>query len=78
MTGRVEFTISGDQKIHCAGCEHRIERALRNVPGVQQVRADADTQQVVATIDRKQVAPQQVRGKLADLGYQANVSGGTE
>ena len=77
MTGRVEFNISGDQKLQCTGCEQRIERALRNVPRAQQVHVDADTQQVVATIDREEVAPEQVRGKLADHTRRVS-QGGTE
>ncbi len=75
MSDTVQFSITGEQTIHCASCEARIERALRRVSGVQQVRASADTQQVVATIDPEQVSPEQVRRKLADLGYEAG--GGT-
>lgn len=71
MTRTVEFTITGEQRIHCAGCEQRIGRALRQVPGVQDVRASADQQQVVATIDPRQVDPQRVREKLQALGYEA-------
>ena len=49
MRDTVQFSITGEHTIHCASCEARIERALRRVPGVQDVRANADTQQVAAT-----------------------------
>ena len=71
MRDTVQFSITGDQTIHCASCEARIERALRRVAGVQDVRANADTQQVAATIDPDQVTPEQVQAKLTALGYDA-------
>ncbi len=71
MRDTVQFSITGEQTIHCASCEARIERALRRVAGVQGVRANADTQQVAATIDPTQVTPEQVQAKLIALGYEA-------
>lgn len=44
MPRTVEFTVTGAQRIHCAGCEERIRRALRRLPGIQEVQASADTQ----------------------------------
>lgn len=69
MSTTVEFTVSGDVKLHCASCEQRVERALRQVPGVQEVAASAATQQVVATIDGGQVSPSELQVKLGELGY---------
>ena len=71
MSDTVQFSITGEQTIHCASCEARIERALRRVAGVQDVRANADTQQVAATIDPTQVTPEQVQATLTALGYEA-------
>ncbi len=71
MSDTVQFSITGEQTIHCASCEARIERALRRVAGVQDVRANADTQQVAATIDPTHVTPEQVRATLTALGYEA-------
>ncbi len=71
MSDTVQFSITGEHTIHCASCEARVERALRRVAGVQDVRANADTQQVAATIDPTQVTPEQVRAKLTALGYEA-------
>jgi len=70
-----EFVVTGDDKLHCASCEQRVERALRRLRGVQDVKASVDTQQIVATIDDAQIRPDQVRLKLQELGYQVNVQG---
>lgn len=76
MAQTLDFTIIGEDKIHCAGCEQRIGNALRRLPGVQDVRASAQTQQVAVTIDPGRVRPDEVRAKLAQLGYEATPQGG--
>ncbi|MBI4280130.1 MAG: heavy-metal-associated domain-containing protein [Armatimonadetes bacterium] len=75
MTRAVDFTVVGEQKIHCAGCEARIGGALRRIPGVRHVAASAHTQRVVVTINPAQVTPEQVGAKLEELGYEVTPSG---
>jgi copper chaperone CopZ len=70
MAQTLEFVVTGEDKMHCAGCEQRVCNALRRLPGVQDVRASAATQQVLVTIDPAQVGSEQVRAKLEQLGYQ--------
>jgi P-type Cu+ transporter len=70
MTQTITFTATGEQKLHCAGCEQRISTALGRVPGIQDVRSSAQKQQIVVTIDPTQVAPEQVQVKLAQQGYE--------
>jgi copper chaperone len=70
MTRTMHVTVTGEQQIHCAGCEERIRRALRRLPGVQAVEASAETQQVTVVIDPGRASPDQVRAKLEQLGYQ--------
>ena len=69
MTEAITFTVTGEQKIHCTGCEQRIGTALRHVAGIRDVQASAQTQQVIVTIDPARVAPEQVRAKLEQMGY---------
>jgi Cu+-exporting ATPase len=76
MTRSVECTVIGEQQIHCASCEQRIERALRQVEGVQDVRASAESQQVLATIDAGRVGSERLREKLRELGYEVASQGG--
>jgi len=75
MARIVEFVVTGEDKLHCAGCEQRVGNAVRRLAGVQDVRASAETQQVVVTIDPAQVSPEQVREKLEQLGYQVRPQG---
>jgi copper chaperone CopZ len=77
MAQTIEFVVTGEEKMHCAGCEQRVGNVLRRLPGVKDVRASAQTQQVVVTIDPAQVGPEQVRAKLEQIGYQVTPQGGT-
>jgi copper chaperone CopZ len=74
MTRTAEFTVTGDQKIHCEGCEQRIDRALRRLSGVHSVEASAESQRIVVEVDPAQVDTDQVRERLDLLGYE--VTGG--
>ncbi len=70
MGRTVNFTVTGEEKIHCAGCEQRIANALRRLSGIQDVQASAQSQRVVVKLDPAQISPEQVRTKLKHLGYQ--------
>jgi P-type Cu+ transporter len=74
MAQTVELVVTGEEKMHCAGCEQRVSNALRRLPGVQEVRANATTQHVLVTIDPSQVGADQVQAKLEQLGYQAELA----
>ena len=69
MVQTLDFTVIGDQKLHCHSCEQRVVTALRRLSGVQTVQASATTQQVVVRVDPNQVRAAQVRAKLEQLGY---------
>ncbi len=74
MADTAEFVVTGEQKIHCEGCEQRIDRALRRLSGVRSVEASAQSQRVVVEMDPELVGPEQVRERLDLLGYE--VTGG--
>ncbi len=69
MARILNLTVTGEQKIHCAGCEERIGNALWRLHGIQDVQASADTQKVVVTFDPDTVSADQVWAKLEQLGY---------
>ena len=69
MASTLEFTVTGEQKIHCAGCEERIGTALRRLPGIKDVQACHQDQRVVVTFDPTQIMPDKVRATLEQLGY---------
>jgi Cu+-exporting ATPase len=74
MAQTIELVVTGEEKMYCAGCEQRVSKALRRLPGVQDVQASATTQHVLVTIDPSQVGAEQVRTKLEQLGYQAQIA----
>lgn len=78
MTHTIRFTVTGEQRMYCAGCEQRVGNALRRLPGVKSVQADAPTQQVVVTFDASQVTPEQVQAKLEQLSYQVTTQAGAQ
>jgi copper chaperone len=63
MANTVTFAVTGEQKIHCAGCEERITNPLRGLPGIQDVQASHDTQRVAVTFDPTRVKPRAGAGK---------------
>lgn len=70
MTIKLELKVIGEETIHCSGCETRIGYALRCLPGIQDVRASAETQDISVTLDPTRISPEQVRARLKQLGYQ--------
>ncbi len=69
MAEMVNFTVTGEQKIHCAGCEERITNTLRRLPGIQDIQASHETQRVAVTFDPARVTPDKVKATLEQLGY---------
>lgn len=69
MSVVIQFQVTGEERIHCSSCQTRISNALCRLPGVRDVRASAETQQVSVTIDASKVSPAQVSARLQQLGY---------
>jgi copper chaperone len=69
-TSTMNFTVTGEQQIHCEGCEQRIGRALERLDGVQAVEASAQTQRIAVEADTAQTTPDQLRERLDLLGYE--------
>jgi len=78
MTQAINFTITGEQKLHCAGCEQRISRALRRVPGIQKVQTSISRQLIAVTFEPAQVGPEQIQAKLGEIGYEVTREGSTQ
>lgn len=66
---RIQFTVTGAQRMHCTGCAQRIENAVRRLPGIRSVQASHETQAVSVTIDPDAVSAAQVQAKLEQIGY---------
>jgi len=70
MSVVIEYQVIGEERLHCAACEARIGSALLRLPGVRNVQASVQSQQISVTLDSAQVSPEQVRARLQQLGYQ--------
>jgi copper chaperone len=68
-TKTMNFSVTGDQQIHCEGCEQRIGRALERLDGVQTVEASAQSQHISVETDPAQTSSDQLRERLDLLGY---------
>lgn len=75
MADTVNFTVTGETTIHCAGCEQRIRRALRRVPGVQKVQTSISRQEVAVTFEAAQVSPGQIQTRLGEIRYEVTQEG---
>lgn len=71
MTQTAEFTVTGEQTIHCEGCEQRIGRALGHLDGVESASASVEGQRVTVEFDPQKVGPADMRERLDLLGYEA-------
>ena len=72
----IAFTVVGKDRLHCEGCEERVERALKRLPGVREVEADHHTQRIEVGYDPDEVGTEDIEERLDLLGYEVNSEGG--
>lgn len=73
MATNLEFSVTGEQKIHCDSCEQRIARALKRAPGIERVSASAKDQRISVLINPDRTTQEEVQAKLRDIGYDVSV-----
>lgn len=73
MFKTITFEVVGDQKLACAGCEQRVEKALKTLPGVGQVLASARNQRVEVLFDAAKVDTAAIAERISKTGYQSKV-----
>ncbi len=69
MINTLRFTVVGDIKMNCSGCEGRVLLALKRLPGVKSIEADSKTQHIAVTADSDQISSDQVQAAISKLGY---------
>jgi copper chaperone len=77
MFKTITFEVIGDQRLHCESCEHRVEHALKALPGVGQVRAHAPKQRIDVLFDTAMLEPSAIAERISKAGYQTRVGTGT-
>lgn len=59
--------------IHCKSCENTIYNTLQKIPGVLHVLSSAERNEVSVGYDGTKIGEDDLREKLADLGYEPTV-----
>lgn len=77
MFKSVTFEVIGDSKMKCEGCEKRVERLLKAVPGVGQVRAQAGAQRIDVLFDTAALDAAAIAERIAKAGYQTRIGSPT-
>jgi copper chaperone len=77
MFRSITFEVTGDQRLACEGCEQRVERLLKALPGVRQARAKAPTQTIEVLFDTAVLEPNAVADRLGKAGYQTRIGSST-
>lgn len=62
--------VTGQQTIHCGGCERTVKFALKQLPGVRWVEASHKSQRISLTFDSQALDLERVQQELDWLGYQ--------
>lgn len=75
MFKSVTFEITGQEKLHCEGCEQRVERLLNAFAGVRMAKAKASNQTVEVLYDAAKVEPSAIAERLGKAGYETRVTG---
>lgn len=68
------FEVVGDQKLVCEGCEQRVQNALKALPGVRQVWANASNQRVEVLFDTAKLDTAAIAERISRTGYQTKIA----
>ncbi len=63
------FTVTGENTLHCGGCETRVANALKRMEGVSAVDASHTSQVVTVDYDDAAVTVEDLRARFQKLGY---------
>lgn len=75
MFKSVTLEVVGDQRLACESCERRVERLLKRLEGVSQVRARATDQHIEVLFDSTRMDDMAIAEQLREAGYDTKVSG---
>jgi len=73
MRKSVTFEVVGRQRIACDGCEQRIEKLLKSVPGVDKARASMRSQRIEVLFDGTAVNANALAARIGTAGYQTKL-----
>ena len=70
------FAVIGEERLHCEACEQRVERLLKALKGVRQVRAHALNQRIEVLFDTAVLTDTAIAARLGEVGYETTIDRG--
>lgn len=74
MSKTLNLKIIGDHTMHCAGCERSITFSLSQMPGVEEVKADWNTQEIQVDLSSDEVDLEKIKAELDWIGYEVEAA----
>ena len=74
MLESITLEVIGDLGLVCEGCEQRVERVLKALPGVEQVRARARNQRIEVLFDNAALEPGTITEQVRKAGYETRLA----
>lgn len=68
MTNPLKIKITGEKTMNCGGCTGNVEFGLKQIAGVDEVRADRESQTVEVYYD-SEISMDAIKAEMTDLGY---------
>jgi copper chaperone len=73
MFKSITLEVVGDQRLTCVGCEQRVERLLKTLQGVGQVRAKSHNQHIEVLFDAAVLEATAIAKRLGEAGYETRL-----
>lgn len=74
MLQSITLEVAGDLRLVCEGCEQRVERMLKALRGVDQVRARARNQRIEVLFDTAVLEPSTIVEQIRKAGYEPRIA----
>lgn len=71
MLKSITLEVIGEHQMVCDGCEQRVQNAVKTLPGVAKVRANARNQRIDVLFDEAKMDAAAVAERIGKVGYQA-------
>ena len=73
-TKTFKLKVTGEQTLHCGGCERTVQFTLSQLPGVREVKADFKTQDIEVVLTSDETDLEKVKAELDWIGYQVETA----
>ena len=74
MSKTLNLKVVGEHTMHCAGCEHSVTFTLSQLPGVEEVKADWNTQEILVDLSSDEVDLEKIIAELEWIGYEVEAA----